>query len=216
MDLIPVVSFIMLRGRCRYCKSRLSIQYPIVELTTALVFISILYRVLIMTGGDITQSILHFLYFAIIFSLLIAMATYDLRHFILPWKLMKPFLIISFVGGIILAFLNNGLTLLNFISGFVVAIPFLAIWYFSRGRLIGFGDILLMIGFGYILGILGGFSAVIFGFWIGAIFFLLKMIFTRKIMKGSTQIPFGPFLVIGLYISFATGITLSSLMFGMI
>lgn len=216
MDLIPVISFILLRGRCRYCKLRLFIQYPIVELVTALVFVSILYRVLIMTGGDIAQSVLYFLYFAIIFCLLIAMATYDLRHFILPWKLMKPFLIISFAGGIILAFLSNGLTLLNFLSGLIVALPFLAIWYFSHGRLIGFGDILLMIGFGFMMGTMGGFSAVIFGFWIGAIFFLLKMVFTGKIIKGNTAIPFGPFLVIGLYITFLTGITLSSLMFGMI
>jgi leader peptidase (prepilin peptidase)/N-methyltransferase len=146
-DLVPFFSFLFLGGRCRYCKSKISMQYPLVELFTAITYIGIYYRVLIMTGGELVSTVLYFLYFAIIFSLLISLCVYDLRHYILPWKLMKPFLILSFVGSIIISFINFDLSFLNLISGFIVAIPFYLIWYFSRGRLIGFGDIMLMCGF---------------------------------------------------------------------
>mgnify|MGYP000081241563 CR=1 FL=1 len=105
------------------------------------------------------------------------------------------------------AFLNNNLSLSTFITGFVVALPFYLIWFFSKGRLIGFGDIMLMCGIGFILGIASGFLAVMFSFWIGVIFILLKVIFERKLLKRDTQIPFGPFLVIGLYLVFILNLT---------
>ncbi len=213
-DLVPVFSFVFLRGRCRYCRSRISWQYPLVEFVTALVYIGILYVVLPMGGGDILTTVLYFAYFAIIFSLLIALSVYDLRHYILPWRLMKPFLILSFVGSIVIAFLHNGVSFTHFVSGFVTAFPFWVLWYFSKGRLLGFGDILLMMGFGFMFGILGGFSAIMFGFWIGAASVLLKMLFSMQVLSGKTQIPFGPFLVIGAYVFFITGLTLKSLALG--
>jgi leader peptidase (prepilin peptidase)/N-methyltransferase len=211
-DLIPVFSFVFLLGRCRYCKSKISFQYPLVEFITAITFITILYRCLIISGGLLTSTILYFIYFAIIFSLLIALCVYDLRHYILPWQLMKPFLFISFLGSIFLAFLNNNLSLTIFITGFVVALPFYLIWFFSKGRLIGFGDIMLMCGIGFILGIASGFLAIMFSFWIGVILILLKVVFERKFLKRDTQIPFGPFLVMGLYIVFVFNVTFYKLM----
>ena len=216
LDLVPVISYVCLMGRCRYCKLKISKQYPIVEIVTSLAFVGIFYRVVAISGGDITTIILYFIYFATIFSLLISMAVYDIKHFILPWSLMKIFLVFTFVGSIVIAFLSNNLSFLNFVSGFIVALPFWAIWYLSKGRLIGFGDILLMIGFGFMLGINGGYSATIFGFWIGALYFVLKMILTRNFISGKTVVPFGPFLIAGLYFTFLTGITLTSLVLGMV
>lgn len=210
-DLIPVFSFLFLIGRCRYCKSRLSKQYIIVEILTVVTFVGILYKILSTGILDTLMISIYFVYFAIIFCLLIAMAVYDLKHFVLPWKLMKPFLLITFIGSILIAFLNNDLSFVNFVSGFLVASIFWAIWYFSKGTLIGFGDILLMLGFGFMVGTLNGFSAVLFGFWIGAIYFLLKMLFTFKFIKGKTMIPFGPFLIAGLYVVFFCGVNLNSL-----
>lgn len=210
-DLVPVFSFVFLFGRCRYCKSRLSWQYPIVEILTALVYVGVAYRSILLGGGDMLYSIIYFVYFATVFSFLIALSAYDIRHYVLPWKLMRPFLFITFLGGIFIAFLNNDLSFTNFVAGFVVAFPFWVLWHFSKGRLIGFGDILLMMGFGFMFGILGGFSATMFGFWIGAVWVLLKMLFTRTLLSGKTQIPFGPFLVAGAYAAFISGLTLNSL-----
>lgn len=209
-DLIPVLSFIMLRGRCRYCKTRLSPQYPIVELITSAVFILLAWKIGLDYGIFSLVGLISFALYAISFCLLIAMSVYDIHHFVLPWKLMRKFLIIAFATPIILGLLTNGVSLENFVSGFIVAFPLWAVWYFSRGRMIGFGDVQLMCGFGFLLGISGGFAAVIMGFWIGAIFIFLKMIATFKLLSGKTQIPFGPFLVIGLFIAFIFDITMNS------
>lgn len=209
-DLIPVLSFLMLGGRCRYCKTRLSIQYPIVEMATAVLFVLLAWRI----GMDYSllsfMGLLSFTLHAIAFCLLIAMSVYDIHHFVLPWKLMRKFLIVAFATPIILGIFSDGISLENFVSGFIVAFPLWAVWYFSRGRMIGFGDIQLMCGFGFLLGISGGFAAVILGFWIGAAFIFLKMLLTFKLLSGKTQIPFGPFLVAGLFVAFLFNITMSS------
>ncbi len=216
MDLVPVLSFIMLRGRCRYCKTRLSIQYPLVEIITAIVFALLAYRI----GMDFYlfsfMGMLSFALYAISFCLLIAMSVYDIHHFVLPWTLMRKFLIFAFFTPIILGLLGNGITLENFVAGFIVAFPLWAVWYFSKGRMIGFGDIQLMCGFGFLLGISGGFAAVIMGFWIGAGFVFLKMLLTRTMLSGKTPVPFGPFLVVGLFIAFVFGITMNSFIINLI
>jgi prepilin signal peptidase PulO-like enzyme (type II secretory pathway) len=67
--------------------------------------------------------------------------------------------------------------------------------------------------FGFLLGVSGGFLAVMFGFWIATIFVFLKILFTGKILSGKTQIPFGPFLCLGLYTVFILGLTVNNLVF---
>ncbi|MBU2263542.1 prepilin peptidase, partial [Patescibacteria group bacterium] len=86
-ELIPVVSFIIQKGRCRNCKSRISIQYPIVELLTGLIFLLTFH----VTG----YSLLITNYYFIIFSLLIVIAVYDLRHQIIPNGFVYAFIILS-------------------------------------------------------------------------------------------------------------------------
>ncbi len=215
-DLIPVLSFLMLGGRCRYCKTKLSIQYPIVELITGFLFVLLAWRIGLDHSLFSFLGIVSFALYAISFCLLIAMSVYDIHHFVLPWKLMRKFLIFSFVTPIILGIFGEGISLENFVSGFIVAFPLWAVWYFSRGRMIGFGDVQLMCGFGFLLGISGGFAAVIMGFWVGAIFIFLKMLFTLKLLSGKTQVPFGPFLVLGLFIAFIFDITMSSFVLNLI
>ncbi len=215
-DLIPVLSFIFLKGRCRYCKLRMSLQYPLVEILTAVIFILLYYK---LGSENVITSItgnLMFAYYAFVFSLLIAMSVYDLRHYILPWKIMRIFLVVAFLGPIAYNFFNFGVSLENFVCGFITAFPFWALWYFSKGRLIGFGDVLLMCGIGFLLGISGGFAAIILGFWAGAIFVFLKVVFTGKLMSGKTQIPFGPFLAIGAFVAFILNISLSTFVIGIL
>lgn len=126
---------------------------------------------------------------------------------------MRIFLIFSFLGPLVYGFLTSGVTLEHFVAGFITAFPFWALWYFSRGRFIGFGDVELMCGFGFLFGISGGFAAALLGFWAGAIFVFLKIIFTGKMLSGKTQIPFGPFLAIGAFTVFLLDVTLRSFIF---
>lgn len=213
-DLFPVLSYLFLGGRCRYCKSRISKQYVLVELLTATVFTLLAYKFMPYGLMDVGLfSVFEFLAYGFVFSLLIVLSVYDLKHFVLPWKIMKLFLIASFLIPIFIGILGDGVSIKNFVSGFIVAAPFYAIWHFSKGRLIGFGDIELMCGFGFLLGVTSGFIAVMVGFWAATIYVFLKMMISRKIMHGKTQIPFGPFLALGLFITFIMNYNLNDLVF---
>ncbi len=214
-DLFPVFSYLFLKGRCRYCGVRISKQYVLVELLTAIVFILLAMRII--PENLMFLNIYHvfeYLAYGFVFSLLIVLSVYDLRHFILPWKIMRIFLITSFLIPLFFGILGDGFSLKYFVSGFIVAAPFYAIWHFSKGKLIGFGDIELMCGSGFLLGITSGFIATMVGFWSATIYVFLKMIISQKIMHGKTQIPFGPFLALGIFITFLLNLNLSDLVFG--
>jgi len=215
-DLFPVFSYLYLKGRCRYCGIRISKQYIMVELLTSLVFVLLAVKFIPNYFYFITLfDLFLFVSYGFVFSLLIVMSVYDTKHFILPWKIMKIFLVTSFVLSILLGILGDGVGLLNLVSGFIVAMPFYAIWYFSKGRLIGFGDIELMCGAGFILGVSAGFMSIMVGFWIATIYVFLKILISRKILNGKTQIPFGPFLALGLFIVFFMNYTLNDLVLNM-
>jgi leader peptidase (prepilin peptidase)/N-methyltransferase len=211
-DLFPVISYLFLKGRCRYCGVRISKQYITVELMTAAVFI--LMAIKFIPGGIVSfnfYSALQFFLYVFVFSVLIVLSLYDIRHFVLPWKVMKIFLIASFIIPILIGILGDGVSLANFISGFVVAFPFYLIWHFSKGKLIGFGDIELMCGIGFLLCVSSGFMAVMVGFWMATIYVFLKMLVSQKILHGKTQIPFGPFLALGLFVVFFMNYNLNDL-----
>lgn len=213
-DIVPVFSFLFLRGRCRYCKTKMSRQYILVEITTAVMFLLVYIKLI----GDInllnlTNGLL-FVYYTFVFSLLIVMSVYDMRHMILPWGLMRIFLVTVFLGSLATAYITTGITFTNVISGFLIAFPFWVLWYFTKGKAMGFGDIELMCGFGFMLGIASGIAAVMISFWAGALFVFLKMIISRKVLHGKVQIPFGPFLVFGAFLAFIFDITYSAFISG--
>lgn len=213
-DLIPIFSFLLLRGRCRYCKLRMSWHHPLLEILTGAIFVLLYWKFSTTMNFFNIQTILLFVYYAFIFSVLIAMSVYDSKHFILPWRLMRIFLLATFLGPFVISFFNGGVSLSTITAGFITAFPFWLLWYFSKGKLIGFGDVELMCGFGFLLGISGGFAAIMLGFWAGAIYAFLHVLFNGRLIPGKTQIPFGPFLAMGCFVAFLFTVTLKSFMFG--
>lgn len=199
-ELIPVLSFLALGGKCRTCKTPISFQYPVVELVTAVLFI-ILYIKLPLAAGFTAYSWLSFLFAAVVGSLLIVAAVYDARHKILPDAVMYPFLLLTLLAIAVKATLFSGFSWEKaIVDGVWVGLPFFLLWWLSRGRAMGFGDVKLALGIGWLLGMALGFGAVILSFWIGAIFglFLIAVAHTHT-MK--SQVPFGPFLIIGALIA---------------
>jgi prepilin signal peptidase PulO-like enzyme (type II secretory pathway) len=197
-ELVPIFSFIALQGKCSKCRSRISIQYILVEIATGLIFALISYY--------FPYPPQMFFYFAI-FSILIVIFVYDLRHMIIPDVLSYSFAVLAFMKllyelGFNLFSIENIYVLL---AGPIVALPFALLWLISNGRWIGFGDAKLALGIGWLLGISLGFTAVIFSFWIGALIsillILMKNIFKNKLSMKS-EVPFGPYLIIGLTIVF--------------
>ena len=208
-ELIPVFSFLGLRGKCRSCKSAISFQYPFVELVTAIVFV-ILYTKIILVGGITLLTLGSFIGGAIAGSLLIVIAAYDFRHKIIPDKIVYPFITLGFISIIWKAIMIPGfLPIPYIIAGPVLAAPFFFIWYFSKGRAMGFGDVKLALGMGWFLGMSAGIAAFFLSFWVGAVVGLILMGVSQAKLK--SQIPFAPFLIFAFFIVGLWGVTLQSL-----
>lgn len=214
-DLFPIFSFLALDGKCRYCRKSLSVQYPLVELATAILFVSIFG---IWNLGFGTWDLIKIFYYLFIVSALIVIFVYDLRHYIIPDKIVYLAIIISliylllktldfgiwnFIGHWDLGFgisntFFNGLFASVLASGF-----FLAIVLLTRGEGMGGGDVKLVFLMGLVLGWPKILVALFLAFTLGAICGIIFVIAKKKALKSA--IPFGPFLVLGTFIALFWG-----------
>jgi leader peptidase (prepilin peptidase)/N-methyltransferase len=214
-ELIPVFSYLFQLGKCRRCAERISHQYPIVELLTGLIFLLIAYHFLpILTFTPIIYASLV-IFYVFIFSILIVVSVYDLRHKIIPDTLVYLFALVSFLS----VFVNHSILgdlfikpdIYSILAGPLLALPFALIWFVSKGRWMGLGDAKLMLGIGWMLGIYQGLAAIILSFWIGSVVSLTYMYISRKKINMKTEIPFAPFLILSLLIVFLFNINIFSL-----
>lgn len=218
-ELIPVFSFLFQKGKCNQCKAKISFQYPIVEIITGALFLLIFnYQFsifnIIIPGGVMAPSIInyplisHIIYFWTIFSILIVIAIYDIRHKIIPDGLVFLFAGMSFLG--LLAGFGPEINKINLFAGIILATPFALLWLISKGKWIGLGDAKMALGIGWFLGLLDGISAIILSFWIGAFFGVFLILFSKikifffkhKNFTIKSEIPFAPFMILGMLLTF--------------
>lgn len=190
LEMIPIVSFIVLRGRCRGCGQRFSLQYPIVELLSGVGAVAAVW----FYPAALLESILLFLQL----WLLLIIAITDARTGHIPDLLNLPLIAI----GVLLVILHWPAVAL--LSAFILTLFFGAQWMLSSGRWVGSGDVLLALGIGLFLpraslAIVCLLVAYICGAIVGGVLLLLG----EKSLKSS--LPFGPFLVLGAYAAFFYG-----------
>lgn len=187
-DLIPIFSFIFLKGKCRKCSEKISIQYPIIECLNG-----ILYVLIFMTHGFWIESII----FCALTSALIVLSVIDFRTFEIPIGIN------IFIG--ILGMIRVALDLENiveYIIGFCCVSGFLLFIYFlTKGRGIGGGDIKLMAVCGLIL----GYKFIILGFILGCIIGSVIHLIRMKISNKDHILAFGPYLAMGIVLSLLYG-----------
>lgn len=210
-DLIPVISFVVQRGRCRHCDTNISYSYLLTEVVTVILFLLIFHNIVEVYGLS-QASIFLFVLIAIVFSTLLAISLYDLEHFIIPDGMVIVFVVVGYIASFYEVISTGGtVTLWHIFAGPIVALPFFFLWLVSKGRWIGFGDIKLAIGIGGLLGIVQGFSALVLGVWAGAIISLFIMGFThvsftfrksKKRLTMKSEVPFGPYLALGTLLSY--------------
>lgn len=203
-ELVPVVSFLLQRGRCRKCKSRVSLQYPAVELLTGVLFAMVWLAV-----PEVRTSTLELGYYLIIMGLLVAITVYDLKHQIIPDAFAYTFAALALVHFALQAGSFGAMIekpeLYTLLAGPFLAFPFAALWVVSKGRWIGLGDAKLALGVGWFLGLPFGGSAIILSFWIGAAVSLVLMAVSRAHARWTgrarlslqSEVPFGPFMILG-------------------
>ena len=208
-ELIPIFSFLAQKGRCRECQSKISWQYPIIEITTGLLFLLIFNLQFSIYNQFSILTFTPIIYYWIIFSILIIIAVYDYYHQIIPDFFVYLFIGLSFLGlfGILSADWRIGVW--NFAAGIILFSFFGALWLFSRGTWMGFGDAKLALGIGWFLGMEKGILAVILSFWLGAIVGVFLLLWSKWKNGGKygmkSKIAFGPFLVLGTIIAFFVG-----------
>ncbi len=214
-ELIPIFSFLIQSGRCRSCASAISHQYPIVEAVTGFVFAILAFHFLPLASYSVFHYAVMLSIYMFLFSLLIVISVYDIRHKIIPDNLVYVFDIIAFIS----IFINKTSPTPFFVkpdiwiifSGFILAAPFALIWLLSHGKWMGLGDAKLELGLGSMLGLSLGLSAIFISFWIGSIVSLLTLFFIHKKFNLKTEIPFAPFLILSALIVFLYNIDIISL-----
>jgi len=211
-DLVPIFSFLFSRGRCNYCGSAISWQYPIIEAVTGFVFVAVVYTEMATFSSSIASnfqfSIFNFqflplllvtCYLLFVFSILIAITAYDIRHKIIPNGLVWMFVFVSLIQSV---FLSSGgqLFIYDLLAGPILALFFAAIWFFSGGRAMGLGDAKLALGIGLMLGFFDGVSALLLSFWIGGLVGVFLLLVKRERFTMKSEIPFAPFLTISAFL----------------
>ncbi|MBI5457802.1 prepilin peptidase [Candidatus Kaiserbacteria bacterium] len=205
-DMIPVVSWLALGGRCRVCRARVSFQYPLVEAATAVGFGFI---------GASSLPMFSQIIGGIILALLICIAAYDMLHTIIPDEWAYAFAGLALLFQFLVPHIGSFSTWMV-LAGPLTALPLFALWFFSHGRWMGLGDAKLALGIGWLLGPAEGLFAVFGAFIVGGVvsapLLVVSSEWWRRIVQKFTptqtsrnlvwgftmksEIPFGPFLIL--------------------
>lgn len=203
-ELFPIVSYLVLRARCRYCGAYIPARYLTTELLTGLTFLFVYYlfgHSPVLTG-----------FYMVLFGLLIVITIYDIRHTIIPNELTISVLVLATLYVLFLS--GDGLLWNQIFSSVVGGIGagtfFFGLWYASRGKWLGLGDAKLAVPLGMIAGPIASVSMVVLSFWTGAFISVLLLILKQVLEAGKTtlrfrvprltiqsEVPFAPFLILG-------------------
>ena len=195
VDNIPLLSYILLKGRCRNCGSKISIQYPVVEFLTGLI-----YLIIYLIYGLSIQSLVYI----ILLSALIIIAFIDLQEQIIPDVISLP----GIVVGLILSFIVPYMSFINSVLGTLVGggIILIIAWVGSiifKKEAMGGGDAKLTAMIGAFLGWRYTIISLFLGFFLGALTGIILIM--TKIKKREDAIPFGPFIALGSIITLLCG-----------
>lgn len=200
---IPILSFLWLKGQCASCRKRISIQYPLVELSTALLFLWLFYQY---------GLTLRFMFYTVFTSVLLIISVIDLYHQIIPDELSLGGIVVGFLVSLILKDVSWWESLLGMGLG---GGSFFAVSYLyeklAKREGLGGGDVKLLAMIGAWLGYQSILVVVVASSFLGSVVGGGLMLMKKGNLK--TAIPFGPFLAIGALIYLLWGASLQSLLF---
>lgn len=183
-DLIPIFSYIFLGGKCRKCKTKLSVQYPLIEALNG-----ILYVLICIVNGLNVESLLY----CLMFSAIITLSVIDFRTYEIPLGINLFILALGLIR-VAVDYKNY----LSYLIGFFAVSVFLYVLFLiTRGRGIGGGDIKLMAVSGLLLGWKLNILAFVLGCIIGSVIHLIRM----KVSKADHVLAMGPYLAVGIMIA---------------
>ncbi len=207
-DLLPIVSWLSTKGKCRYCHKSIGRFELLMEVGTALSFMLFSYLWLATMGTGVL-SVLILVLWLVALTMFVILFAYDLKWFLLPDVIMFPLIGLSIVITALTVFglQSEGLvaTVLSITASVgILAGLYFVLWYVSKGMWVGFGDVKLGIALGILLidwklALLTLFLANLLGTLV-----VLPGLLTGKLSR-KAQVPFGPFLIVGFFISVLFG-----------
>ena len=206
-DNIPLLSYFMIRGKCRYCKTSLSLSHPVIEFMTGTLFVwwfwvgSLFFR--------LTQhpfSVIQPMFWLVVGMCLVVIFFADIRYMIIPDEAVALLTFITLIYRITLT-LAGVMQPIDFIwttlGTVIVTCFFFSLWWLTKGKGMGFGDVKFAIPFGLLLGWPNVFIGTFLAFVFGAIVGLALMAVHKK--KIGQVVPFGPFLVVSTLVTLVFG-----------
>jgi len=193
-ELIPIISWLIQLGKSRCCHKKLSIQYPLIELITGIGFLFLYFNYHPPAGGSIINYLINLILFCSVLVLFVS----DLKFELLPTPLL-----ILWGFGVVLRFItlhvSAGELLYSYaIPSLCAGLFFFLLWFFSKGRAMGDGDMWLAI----LIGLVTGYPGIIIAFYIafltGAAVGVILILGGLKTLK--SHIPLGPFLLFGMVV----------------
>lgn len=193
-DLIPIISWCLLRGKCRHCGAKISPRYTVVEFLNGVVWLGTA------LWFDIIEKPVYIIFTCLMFSAVIVVFFMDWdTQLINTWVVV--FIGIMAIGQIALCRAYDQVSITSHIIGaFVVSVPLMIVTLVSHERAMGWGDVFLMIAAGLYLGTQGALVALAVALVTGSIGGL-----TQKHFSGSSKFAFGPYLSIGIFVAIFFG-----------
>ncbi len=186
--LVPLFSYLFLRGKCAYCKSKISAQYPIIELINGVLWVIVF---------SVYGLSLQFALGALLASAFLVLSVIDERTNEIPPKINIFIFVIAVIN-----LLFNLSNFTNYILGFAAITAFLMLLFFiSKGGAIGGGDVKLMAGCGLLLGLENTILAFVMACVIGSVIHVIRMKFFGK----GRVLAMGPYLCVGVFIAYLWG-----------
>ncbi len=205
-DLIPIISFTLLNGKCRYCRAPIAKGHLLAEIVTGVLFI-LTYILSTRVYPDIHFHLIHLAITGVIIVMLLA----DFRYHIIPDEMQIALFILGFLRFLFQQSIPQIIDIeriwsIGFLPtlgyqigfGLIVMLPILLLYLITRGRGMGFGDVKLAFNMGFILSLWSGLLAIYLAFVIGGIAGLFLLVSKKRKLK--SKIAFGPFLIIGFYV----------------
>ena len=193
-DLIPVFSWLMIRGRCRACGSRVPVMHIIAETALGLLFV-LSYEAL---GIGLPLAL-----FLISLSILAFIVLYDLRHTIVPPAASFLFFISALAFALLTHEDSAALGLTVALAGCIALFLFL-LYALSRGRAMGLGDAPIALALALLVGSTNAVTGLLFSFWIGAVVGIAILLVRRGGPTMGIEVPFVPFLAAGFLLAYFT------------
>lgn len=183
-DMIPVASFLALRGKCRKCGAKLSVQYPLIEAANGILYVCIVW-----TGGLSIESLLY----CLLASALIVLSVIDFRTYEIPFGINLFILALGLIRAV-----TDLQHILNYLIGLLAVSMVLAVLYYATGgRAIGGGDVKLMAACGLLL----GWKLIILAFLLGCVLGAVIHVIRMKVSGEGRVLAMGPYLSLGVLIA---------------